>query len=118
MVCPSRAAPRGTLYAAEGSAGITNRRIGEQADTTTQAIYTYCGSQDALIEAISRFGRSGTGEQTADDQARIHMTVAALHGFFEAEIPGFINESHEPDRLFDELVHRCLAPFDQIPSTW
>lgn len=179
------------LYASEGPAALTNRRIGEQADTTTQSIYTYFGSRDALLDAMYRraiegvediisaaaasadasptetevvgafkeaarfyrsfclqhpgrlrmirsaatdaglpvaaselrqklvdvvtsFGRSGDGQQSSLYEARVHMTVASMHGFFEAELDGFITEAHDPDRLFDELVHRCLVAFEQI----
>lgn len=179
------------LYASDGPAGLTNRRIGEQAGTTTQAIYTYFGSRDALLEAmfrraiegveeiialastvasgtpseeevvaafkaaareyrrfclahparlrmirnaatdhtlpaeavalrgvlvetVSRLGRSGTGEQTEAYEARIHMTISAMHGFFDAELDGFITAQLDPDKLFDELVHRCLVAYDAI----
>jgi len=179
-----------SLYA-EGPAALTNRRIGEAAGTTTQAIYTYFGSRDALLDAmyhraisgveeiialaaagvttapresevvaalkdaarvyrrfcldhpgrlrmirraasdealpiaatelrgklvelIARFGRSGDGEKTALYEARIHLTISSLHGFLEAELDGFITTDHDPDRLFDELIHRCLVPFEQI----
>ena len=41
-----------SIYAAEGSVGLTNRKIAIQADTTTQAIYTYFGSRDALVDEM------------------------------------------------------------------
>lgn len=183
------------LFASEGPMALTNRRIGDRAGTTTQAIYTYFGSRDALIEAmyqravdavdeiimlassvvpsdpgegdiivafqqaahqyrqfclahparfrmvrgaaadvglageaadlrerlldaISKIGRSGPTERNAAYEARIHLTVAALHGFFEAELDGLITEAHNPDQLYKELVHRCLVPIDLIPPTW
>lgn len=183
------------LFASEGPMALTNRRIGERAGTTTQAIYTYFGSRDALVEAmyqravdavdeiimlassvvpskpdeddiieafkqaarqyrqfclahparfrmvrgaaadvglvgeaadlrerllqaISTIGRSGASERNAAYEARIHLTVAALHGFFEAELDGLITEAHNPAQLYEELVLRCLVPIDLVPPTW
>ncbi len=183
------------LYAEEGPRALTNRRISERADTTTQSIYTYYGSRDALVEAmyrrviasvheilalatslvpetpeesdiidafrqgarayrafcleypgrfkmirdetgnddlpgavselgdqlldaISALGRSGAGTQTDAYESRIRSTVSAMHGFFTAELAGFIAAEHHPDALFDELVDRLLAPYDIIPRTW
>lgn len=178
------------IFAVDGLAGLTNRRISSEADTTTQSIYTYFGSNDALlstmfersiagaeeiisaasslssdqpdelvvvasfkdaareyrtfclthpgrfrliqraqsvglpsaavelrtklVEVISAFGRSGSGQQTALYEARVHMTISAIHGFIDAELDGFITASADPDRLFDELVHRCLISYDDI----
>lgn len=178
------------IFAIDGIAGLTNRRISSEADTTTQSIYTYFGSHDALlsamfersisgaeeiisaasslsshlpeeivvvtsfkdaareyrsfclthpgrfrliqraqsvglppaavelrrklVRAISAFGRSGSGQQTAAYEARVHMTISAIHGFIDAELDGFITNSAESDLLFDELVHRCLISYDHI----
>ncbi len=184
-----------SLYASEGPTALTNRRIGDEAATTTQSIYTYFGSRDALLEAmyqraidgaeeiitmasaiadqepdeadvvdafkqaarhyrefclqhpgrfrmirgaaadvglseaasalrervvdaVSRFGRSGTGEQTTAYESRVHLTIAAMHGFFEAELEGFISDAQQPAELFDELVLRCLVPYEHLPQHW
>lgn len=180
-----------SIFATEGQSGLTNRHISAEAGTTTQAIYTYFGSREALldamyrraidgaeeiiglasssartdpderdvfdafceaareyrrfclghpgrfrlirsgpdavglptaatalrsrlVDAISSFGRSGPGKQTPLYEARVHMTVSAMHGFFQAELDGFIDESLNPEALFDELVHRCLISYDLL----
>jgi AcrR family transcriptional regulator len=179
------------LYAREGSAALTNRRITTEAATTTQSIYTYFGSRESLVaamytraiegveeiiadataiaeerrttdtvidafkdvarayrqyclqhpgrfriirvadddpgapaeatalrqrivDALVAFGRS-SGEWSEEYyESRSRLTVAAVHGFILAEIESFITESDDPDRLYDELVHRCLVRFEEI----
>lgn len=184
------------IYAAEGSVALTNRRIAADADTTTQSIYTYYGSRDALIDAMYRravdgagdlldtalgaappaddrteeaifevfkdlarayreycltypgrfrliraashdpaappeaaglrerlvsalitFGRSGGGWQEPTYEGRVRLTLSAVHGFIIAELESFITADDDADRLFDELVHRCLIPYEQLPYT-
>ncbi|MEM7273869.1 MAG: TetR/AcrR family transcriptional regulator [Actinomycetota bacterium] len=181
------------LYATNGAAGLTTRSIAEAADTTTQSVYTYFGSRDALIEAMYRravaaveeiialatanvsqdpapnevvssfiaaavtyrefckqypgrfrlirvsgmdgsapveavelrqkivdtlvaFGRSGGGWQFPEYEGRVHLTLSAIHGFILAEIERFITPEHDPDRLFRELVTRCLAPYEEVEA--
>ena len=176
-----------SLYAEEGPLALTNRRISERAGTTTQSIYTYFDSRDALVEAmymrviasvreivafvgalvpespddfdviaafkegareyrrfclahpgrfkmirdetananlpeaistlgdqvldaIADVGRSSTGERPSSYESSIRPTISAIHGFFTAELTGFITAEHERDARFDELVDRPLNP--------
>lgn len=183
------------VYATEGSAALTNRRISAAAATTTQSIYTYYGSREALIddmyrraidgvqtlidstvvvappaeertptsivdtfqvlaqayrrycldhparfrlvraagsdgeapqeagelrerlvEAVIGFGRSGGQWQDPVYENRVRLTVSAVHGFIMAELDGFVRPEHGADRLFDELVYRCLVPYEQLAA--
>lgn len=51
-----------SLYALEGPRALTNRRIAEAANTTTQAIYTYFGGRDQLIDAMWRRAVDGVSD--------------------------------------------------------
>lgn len=178
------------IFAVDGVAGLTNRRIALEADTTTQSIYTYFGSRDALVDEMYRsairsveaifdnavehgsadrsqqaildvfmeaaqgyrrfcldnpaqfrmlvirepgvdplgdaglrdrlvevlvsFGRSGGAWPDAAYEGRVRMTVAAIHGFLMGELAGGILAEHEPDRLFDELLHRCFINYEEL----
>ncbi|MEM9133777.1 MAG: TetR/AcrR family transcriptional regulator [Actinomycetota bacterium] len=183
------------LYAAEGSTALTNRKISAAALTTTQSIYTYYGSREALIDDMYRraiegvqslldstvvvappveqrtphsivdtfqtlarayrqyclahparfrllraagadpeapeeagqlrerlvatligFGRSGGHWQDPIYENRVRLTVSAVHGFIMAEIDSFVRPEHGGDRLFDELVYRCLVPYEQLEA--
>ncbi len=42
------------IFAVDGVAGLTNRRIALEAGTTTQSIYTYFGSRDELVDEMYR----------------------------------------------------------------
>jgi len=42
------------IFAVDGVAGLTNRRIALEAGTTTQSIYTYFGSRGALVDEMYR----------------------------------------------------------------
>lgn len=72
--------------------------------------------REQLVAALVRFGRSSGRWQEPHYEGRVRLTVAALHGFILAELESFILPDHDADRLYDELIRRCLAPFDQVAS--
>ena len=63
------------VYCSHGNLGLTVRRLAAEGDTTSQTIYTYFGSRDAVIVAM--YDRSMAGAQRLLDQLGENLRSAA-----------------------------------------
>jgi AcrR family transcriptional regulator len=97
--------------AAEGVAGFTTRRVAEQAQTSTPAVYELFGDKAGLVREVffegfrqlrRRFGELG---DTADPRADLAATLGAFRVF-----------AHDNPVLAELMFSRPFADFDPGPA--
>ncbi|MEL7158477.1 MAG: TetR-like C-terminal domain-containing protein, partial [Actinomycetota bacterium] len=72
--------------------------------------------REQLVATVVEFGRSSDRLVVEPYEHRVRSALAAIHGFILAELESFIGPEHGADRLFDELVVRCLVPYDLLDA--
>ena len=79
------------IFAVDGVAGLTNRRIALEAGTTTQSIYTYFGSRDALVDEMYRSAIRSVDEifDVAISHAATDRTKQTILGVFMEAAQGY-----------------------------
>lgn len=79
------------IFAVDGVAGLTNRRIALEAGTTTQSIYTYFGSRDALVEEMYRSAIRSVNAifDDAISHAAADRTKSTILGVFTEAAEGY-----------------------------
>lgn len=71
--------------------------------------------RERLFTVLASVGARTSKEADTLFLGRLRASLAAVHGFIQAEIEGFMIAAYEPDRLFDELVHRFLIETSELP---
>lgn len=71
--------------------------------------------RERLFEVVAAIGAANSKEDHAVFLGRLRATLAAVHGFIQAELDGFMSAEFGPDQLFDELIHRYLIETKELP---
>lgn len=94
----------GGILARDGVAAVTIRRVADEADTTTRAVYTLFGDKNGLLRALFR--------EMADTMRRHHEAVPVMDDPLE-EIHqlalAYRSAAREHSNLYD-YYYRCMAP--------
>jgi AcrR family transcriptional regulator len=107
----------GALLLAEGTDGMTTRRMAEMAGTTTQAIYTEFGGKEGIARAMYREG-------FARLEARMRAVGRTSDPFFDLLQQGrtyresALSDPHFYDVMFGRPIPQFTPDADDLAISW